>query len=127
MGTDDLFGFSGFLCFKADTLFATNLLAVQPGGQKALTGALVQIGNFFFGLLKGQLDLLLCQGHQILVDALQDEVHICPCHGNAAGQSLFVGFGVDVVLFQKHQPDAFVVKVFVQSKTFFCISGHPGY
>ena len=36
----------------------------------ALTGTLVQIGNFFFGLLKGQLDLLLCQGHQILVDAL---------------------------------------------------------
>ena len=47
------------------TPFAANLLAVQPSGQKALTGALVQIGNFFFGLLKGQLDLLLCQGHQI--------------------------------------------------------------
>ena len=40
------------------------------------------------------------QGHQILVDALQDEVYICPCHGNAAGQSFFVGLGVDVVLFQ---------------------------
>ena len=51
MGTDDLLGFSGFLRFKANTLFATNLLAVQPGGQKALTGTLVQIGNFFFGLL----------------------------------------------------------------------------
>ena len=59
--------------------------------------------------------------------ALQDEVHICPCHGNAAGQSLFVGFGVDVVLFQKHQPDALAVKVFVQSKTLFCISGHSGH
>ena len=118
---DDLFGFSGFLRFKANTLFAANLLAVQPGGQKALTGALVQIGNFFFGLLKGQFDLLLCQGHQILVDALQDEVHICPCHGNAAGQGFFVGLGVDVVLFQEHQPDALMVEVFVQSKTFFCI------
>ena len=127
MGADDLLGFSGFLRFKANTLFAANLLAVQPGGQKALTGALMQVGNFFFGLLKGQLDLLLCQGHQILVDALQDEVHICPCHGNAAGQGFFVGLGVDVVLFQEHQPDALVVKVFVQSKTFFCISGHPGY
>ena len=127
MGADDLLSFSGFFRFKANTLFAANLLAVQPGGQKALTGALVQIGNFFFGLLKGQFDLLLCQGHQILVDALQDEVHICPCHGNAAGQGFFVGLGVDVVLFQEHQPDALVVKVFVQSKTFFCISGHPGH
>ena len=35
--------------------------------------------------------------------------------------------GIKLVLFQKHQPDAFVVKVFVQSKTLFCISGHPGY
>ena len=130
--TENLFdnidsAFSGFFRFKANTLFAANLLAVQPGGQKALTGALVQIGNFFFGLLKGQLDLLFCQGHQIFVDALQDEVHICPCHGNAAGQGFFVGLGVDVVLFQEHQPDALVVEVFVQSKTFFCISGHPGH
>lgn len=116
-----------FFRFKSNTLFATNLLAVQPGGQKALTGALVQIGNFFFGLLKGQFDLLLCQGHQILVDALQDEIHIRPCHGNAAGQGFFVGLGVDVVLFQEHQPDALMVEVFVQSKTFFCISGHPGH
>ena len=122
-----LLSFSGFLRFKANTLFATNLLAIQPGRQKSLTGALVQIGNFFFGLFKGQLDLLFCQGHQIFVDALQDEVHICPCHGNAAGQGFFVGLGVDVVFFQEHQPDAPVVKVFVQSKTFFCISGHPGY
>ena len=127
MGADDLLGFSGFLRFKANTLFATNLLAIQPGRQKSLTGALVQIGNFFFGLFKGQFDLLFCQGHQILVDALQDEVHICPCHGNAAGQGFFVGLGVDVVLFQEHQPDALVVKVFVQSKTVFCISGHPGH
>ena len=130
--TENLFdnidsAFSGFFRFKANTLFAANLLAVQPGGQKALTGALVQIGNFFFGLFKGQLDLLFCQGHQIFVDALQDEVYICPCHGNAAGQSLFVGLGVDVVLFQEHQLDALAVKVFVQSKTFFCISGHPGH
>ena len=28
VGADDLLGFSGFLCFKADTLLATNLLAV---------------------------------------------------------------------------------------------------
>lgn len=70
VGADDLLGFSGFLRFKANTLFAANLLTIQPSSQKALTGALVQIGNFFFGLLKGQLDLLLCQGHQILVDAL---------------------------------------------------------
>ena len=130
--TENLFdnidsAFSGFFRFKANTLFAANLLAVQPGGQKALTGALVQIGNFFFGLLKGQLDLLLCQGHQILVDALQDEVYICPCHGNAAGQGFFVGLGVDVVLFQEHQLDALMIEVFVQSKTFFCISGHPGH
>lgn len=55
---------------RSNTLFAANLLAVQPGGQKALTGTLVQIGNFFFGLLKGQFDLLFCQGHQIFVDAL---------------------------------------------------------
>ena len=124
MGADDLLGFSGFLCFKSSALFAANLLAVQPSSQKPLTGALVQIGNFFFGLLKGQFDLLLCQGHQILVDALQDEVYIRPCHGNAAGQGFFVGLGVDVVLFQEHQPDALMVEVFVQSKTFFCISGH---
>ena len=71
--------------------------------------------------------MLLCQGHQILVDALQDEVHICPCHGNAAGHGFFVGLGVDVVLFQEHQLDALVVKVFVQSKTLFCISGHSGH
>ena len=127
MGADDLFGFSGFLRFKANTLFAANLLAVQPGGQKALTGTLVQIGNFFFGLLKGQLDLLLGQSHQILVDALQDEIHIRPCHGNAAGQGFFVGLGVDVVLFQEHQPDVIMIEVLVQSKTFFCISGHPGH
>ena len=127
VGADNLLGFSGFLCFKANTLFAADLLSVQLCCYKPFTGALVQIGNFFFGLLKGQLDLLLCQGHQIFVDALQDEVHICPCHGNAAGQSLFVGFGVDVVLFQKHQPDALAVKVFVQSKTLFCISGHSGH
>ena len=111
----------------SNTLFSTNLLTIQPGSQKTLTGTLVQIGNFFFGLFKGQLDLLLCQGHQILVDALQDEVYICPCHGNAAGHGFFVGLGVDVVLFQKHQSDALMVEVFVQSKTFFCISGHPGY
>ena len=61
MGTDDLLGFSGFFRFKSNALFAANLLAVQPGGQKALAGTLVQIGNFFFGLLKGQLDLLLSQ------------------------------------------------------------------
>ena len=30
-------------------------------------------------------------------------------------------------LFQEHQPDALMIEVFVQSKTFFCISGHPGY
>ena len=127
MGADDLLGFSGFFRFKSNTLFAANLLAVQPGGQKALTGALVQIGNFFFGLLKGQLDLLLCQGHQILVDALQDEVHICPCHGNAAGQGFFVSLGVDVVLFQEHQPNALMIEIFIQSKAFLCISGHPGH
>ena len=127
MGADDLLSISGFFRFKSNTLFATNLLAVQPGSQKPLTGALVQIGNFFFGLLKGQLDLLLCQGHQIFVDALQDEVYIRPCHGNAAGQSFFVGLGVDVVLFQEHQPDALMIEIFVQSKTFFCISGHPGH
>ena len=72
-------------------------------------------------------DFLFGQRHQILVDALQAEVYICPCHGNAAGQGFFVGLGVDVVLFQEHQPDALMVEVFVQSKTFFCISGHPGY
>ena len=87
----------------------------------------MQIGHFFFRLLKGQLDLLFCQVHQILVDALQDEVYICPCHGNAAGQGLFVRFGINVMLFQEHQSDALVVEVFVQSKIFFCISGHPGY
>jgi len=32
-----------------------------------------------------------------------------------------------VVLFQEHQPDALMIEVFVQSKTFFCISGHPGH
>ena len=66
MGADDLLGISGFLCFKANALLSANLLAVQPGGQKTLTGALVQIGNFFFGLLKGQFDLLFCQGHRSL-------------------------------------------------------------
>ena len=70
VGAEDLLGFSGFLCFKSSALFAANLLAVQPSSQKPLTGTLVQIGNFFFGLLKGQLDLLFCQGHQIFVDAL---------------------------------------------------------
>lgn len=64
---------------------------------------------------------------QIFIDALQDEIHICPCHGDAAGQGFFIGLGVDVVLFQKHQPDALVIEVFIQSKTLFCISGHPGY
>ena len=87
----------------------------------------MQIGNFFFGLLKGQFDLLLCQGHQIFVDALQDEVHICPCHGNAAGQGFFVSLGVDVVLFQEHQPNALMIEIFIQSKAFLCISGHPGH
>ena len=70
MDTDLLLGCFGLFGFKASAFLAANLLAVQPGSQKPLTGALVQIGNFFFGLLKGQLDLLLCQGHQILVDAL---------------------------------------------------------
>ena len=49
-------------------------------------------------------DFLFGQRHQILVDALQAEVYICPCHGNAAGQGFFIGLGVDVVLFQEHQP-----------------------
>lgn len=70
MDTDLLLGCFGLFGFKASAFLATNLLAVQPGCQKTFTGTLVQIGNFFFGLLKGQLDLLLCQGHQILVDAL---------------------------------------------------------
>ena len=114
MDTDFLLGCFGLFGFKANAFLTANLLAVQPGGQKALTGALVQIGNFFFGLLKGQLDLLLSQSHQILVDALQDEVYIRPCHGNAAGQGFFVGLGVDVVLFQEHQPDALMVEILIQ-------------
>ena len=61
MDTDLLLGCFGLFGFKASAFLATNLLAVQPGGQKALTGALMQVGNFFFGLLKGQLDLLLLQ------------------------------------------------------------------
>ena len=36
-------------------------------------------------------DFLFGQRHQILVDAFQDEIHICPCHGDAAGQGFFVG------------------------------------
>ena len=53
MGADDLLSISGFFRFKSNTLFAANLLTVQPGRQQSLTGTLVQIGNFFFGLLKG--------------------------------------------------------------------------
>ena len=56
-------------------------------GPHGCAGASQQL--LFFGLLKGQFDLLLGQCHQIFVDALQDEVHICPCHGNAAGQGFF--------------------------------------
>ena len=63
-------------------------------------------------------DLLLGQRHQILVDAFQDEIHIRPCHGNAAGQGFFVGLSVDVVLFQKHQPDALMIEVFVKALNF---------
>ena len=100
---------------------------VEPQHGRKFIESLWEIGNFFFGLLKGQFDLLFCQDHQIFIDAFQDEIHIRPCHGNAAGQGFFVGLSVDVVLFQKHQPDALVVEVFVQSKTFFCISGHPGH
>ena len=70
MDTDLLLGCFGFFGFKASAFLAANLFSVQLRCHKALTGTLVQIGNFFFGLLKGQLDLLLSQGHQILVDSL---------------------------------------------------------
>ena len=114
VGADDLLGFSGFLGFKPITFSVANLFSIQLCCYKALTGTLVQIGNFFFGLLKGQLDLLLSQDHQILVDALQDEVHIRPCHGNAAGQGFFVSFSINVMLFQKYQPDALMVEILIQ-------------
>lgn len=55
MGADDLLGFSGFFRFKANAFLTANLLVVQPGRQKALTGALVQIGNFFSDCSKASL------------------------------------------------------------------------
>ena len=42
-------------------------------------------------------------------------------------RAFFIGLGVDVVLFQEHQPDVFMIAVLVQGKTIFCISGHPGH
>ena len=53
MGADDPLSISGFFRFKSNTLFSTNLLAVQPGGQKALAGTLVQISvcAIFFGVM----------------------------------------------------------------------------
>ena len=111
----------------------TDLLAVKPCGLDALLRALVQVGDLFFRLLKGKINLLFCQRENVLVQCSNDGLHklvgrmIAEIDGNLQLilDCLFVGVRVDMWLFEEDEVDTRTIKPLIRLKALFRVSGHP--
>ena len=107
--SDHFFRFNAFPRDDDTVLLTTNLLPIQACGFNSFSGALVQILDFLFGLLKGQSNLLLGQFQQVTIDTFQDVVHIAAGQLNVVFQCLLIGLSIDVGFFQVNKVYPFLI------------------
>lgn len=106
---DDLFRFNAFPRDDDTVLLATNLLPIQACGFNSFSGALMQILDFLFGLLKGQSNLFFGQLQQVTIDTFQDVVHIAAGQLDVVFQRLLIGLSIDVGFFQVNEVYPFLI------------------
>ena len=125
MLSDNLFCRHTLFCNQLCAFDHSDLLTIQPGGLHALSGSLVQVLNFLFGLFKRFTDLLFCQQLNHSVCGFNVYIgYLIACGSYGLRYSGLVCVGINIPLFDKYKVYALVHQLKVCFDSLVCVPAH---